>query len=182
MVLTDSEEMSREARLLRGQGMDPSRRYWFHRIGFNYRLTNVQAAIGLAQVEQLDRHLEMRQHVGRAYQRLLEAAGEFLETPCPPQHVDHAYWMYTVLLRPGLDRDRIAAAMDHDGIETRPAFYPLHEMPPYRSDPSSYPVAESIGRRGLTLPTHGGLTEDDLERVTSALYKACSAEAATVRG
>lgn len=182
MVVADSEEVIQEARLLRGQGMDPRRRYWFDRIGFNYRMTNLQAAVGLAQLECLEQHLEARRQVARTYQLLLDRAQEFLDLPMPPAQVEHAYWMYTVLLRPDLDRDQVAASMEQEGVETRPVFHPLHAMPPYRKGGSRFPVAESLSVRGLTLPTFAGLTEEDLDRVVQALYRACAAQVAGGRG
>lgn len=186
MVVSDVAEIAEEARLLRGQAMDPDRRYWFGRIGYNYRLTNLQAAVGLGQMECLSGHLGKRQEIARRYRALLAGMEEYLQTPCPPEHVLHAYWMYVVTLRdrPGLSRDRIAEIMAEAGVETRPVFYPLHQLPPYRVPGQSFPVADAVSRRGLVLPTFGSITPGDLERVAGALADACQrsiAESSKVR-
>lgn len=175
MVVTDVQEIAEEARLLRGQAMDPNRRYWFARVGYNYRLTNMQAAVGLGQIECLSQHLARRQEIAIAYNTLLAGKEEYLEVPRPPEHVLHAYWMYTVTLRsrPGLSRDRVAELMKESGVETRPVFYPLHTLPPYYDTRYSLPVSETVSQRGLTLPTYGSITTDDLEYVAGALAEAC---------
>jgi perosamine synthetase len=185
MVVTAMQEVADEARLLRGQAMDPQRRYWFGRVGYNYRLTNMQAAVGLGQIERLDRHLAMRVEIAEKYRALLEPFGDLLEIPSPPAHVNHAYWMYVVALREevGAERDRVAQIMDERGVETRPVFPPLHRLPPYLDHGRPFPVADSVSRRGLNLPTWGGLTAEDIERVAGTLVGACreaASEAARV--
>ncbi len=176
MLTTDDDELAKTLRLLRGQGMDPERRYWFPVIGFNYRMTNVAAAIGLGQLERIEHHLAARQRVARLYHdRLgrLEAAGKIVR-PTSENWAEHVYWMYTILLAPGLGphRDRVMSEMDAAGIETRPVFHPLHTLPPYRDlAGAGFPVAEDCAARGINLPTYGLLTEGDIDRVVSALEK-----------
>ena len=175
MVVTDVDEIAEESRLLRGQGMDPNRRYWFGRVGYNYRLTNMQAAVGLGQIECLSRHLAKRQEIAASYNSLLAGMEEHFQTPKPPAHVQHAYWMFVVTLqnRRDLDRDRIAEIMEEAGVETRPVFYPMHQLPPYYEPSQSFPVAEAVSQRGLVLPTHGSMTNEDLEYVVETLEAAC---------
>ena len=176
MLTTDDDELAKTLRLLRGQGMDPERRYWFPVIGFNYRMTNVAAAIGLGQRARLEHHLAARPRVARLYpDRLgrLEAAGKIVR-PTSENWAEHVYWMYTILLAPGLGphRDRVMSEMDAAGIETRPVFHPLHTLPPYRDlAGAGFPVAEDCAARGINLPTYGLLTEGDIDRVVSALEK-----------
>jgi len=165
MVLCRDSALADRMRLLKGQGMDPKRRYWFPIIGYNYRMTNIQAALGLAQLERIDEHLAIRRRVADAYRRGFESVENFLTLPFEAPTVQHAFWMYTVLLPEGVDRDAVAIALRQEGVETRPAFYPLHLMPPYREPDGTYPVAEAIGRRGLSLPMHGKLTDDDVDYV-----------------
>ena len=176
MLTTDDDALAKTLRLLRGQGMDPERRYWFPVIGFNYRMTNVAAAIGLGQLERIEHHLAARQRVARLYHdRLgrLEEAGRIVR-PTSENWAEHVYWMYTILLAPGLGgrRDRVMSEMDAAGIETRPVFHPLHTLPPYRDlAGAGFPVAEDCAARGINLPTYGLLTEADIDRVVSALEK-----------
>ncbi len=169
MVTTRSAALADRIRLLRGQGMDPNRRYWFDIVGYNYRMTNIEAAIGLAQSEQLDRHLDARRRVADWYNRHLAGCHDFIRLPVEEPYVHHAFWMYTILLEKsaGINRDRLMETLLESGIETRPVFYPMHVLPPYKEQSGSYPVAESLAQRGISLPTHALLTEDDIRYVAS---------------
>ncbi len=172
MLLTDDDELANRARLLRGQGMDPNRRYWHPIIGYNYRMMNLPAAIGLAQLENIDRQIEMRKNVAAHYiERLQNLPGIFWQ---PEQlWARHVYWMFNVVLDPQIwqGRDQIMSLMGECGIETRPVFYPAHTMPPYleASRGQTFPVAEKISQNGISLPTWAGLTEDQIERICEAL-------------
>lgn len=175
MVTTDDDALAARLRLYRGQGMDPARRYWVPVIGYNYRMTNIAAAIGLAQLERIEAHLAARRRVAAGYDARLAPLRERLITPVTAPFADHVYWMYTIqLANPDRAyRDQVMAALDADGIETRPVFHPLHTLPPYvRSDQSPLPNAELCAARGINLPSHGRLTEADLDRVAESLTKA----------
>jgi perosamine synthetase len=167
MLTTSNAQLAARIERLRGQGMDPQRRYWFPDIGYNYRMTNVEAALGLAQLEQIEMHLERRQRVRRWYDERLRALGDLLILPLEEAWARHSFWMYTIVLGDavGLARDEFMAKLDADGIETRPVFYPMHVLPPYRGGSRSYPVADRLAARGMNLPTHGKLTEDDVEYI-----------------
>jgi perosamine synthetase len=172
MVTTNDEALAARLRLLRGQGMDLQRRYWFPVIGFNYRMTNVAAAIGLAQLERIDHHLKKRKTIAEYYDRHLASLSDRIILPTADPWVDHAYWMYTIVLRTNVlkSRDQVMRDLDDAGIETRPVFYPMHVLPPYRdAAPGPFPRADFCGSRGISLPTHGRLTEQDVDRVVEAL-------------
>ena len=171
MVLTNDESLSARLRLLKGQGMDPNRRYWFPMVGYNYRMTNIQAAIGLAQVEQIHTHLQKRRLVAEWYGKHLRRLEEWLILPTEMPWAKHAFWMYTIILKETVmtERDQVMSALGEAGVETRPVFYPMHVMPVYREADGRYPVAEFLGARGLNLPTHGLLTEDDVAYVAAKL-------------
>jgi perosamine synthetase len=161
--------------LLRGQGMDPERRYWFPVVGYNYRMTNLCAAIGLAQLERIEAHLESRRRVAAWYARHLAPLRGRIVLPAEADRGRHAYWMYTVVLDPAEtaeSRDRVMARLLTEGIETRPVFYPMHTMPPYYEGGKVFPVAERISRGGINLPTHGLLTEEDVAFIASRLAAA----------
>lgn len=180
MLTTSDPEVARRAMLLRGQGVDPQRRYWFPEIGYNYRMTNIQAAIGLAQLEQVEQHLEDRQRVRRWYDERLQQLGAFIQTPVEETWARHSFWMYTICLRDTVTatRDEFMAELERDGIETRPVFYPMHALPPYRDTLRAYPVADALSSRGLNLPTHGQLSEQDVDYVCSQLcFHATAAKA-----
>ncbi len=177
MVTTNDDALAARLRLYRNQGMDPARRYWFPVIGFNYRMTNIAAAIGLAQLERIDAHLAARRRIAAGYDRRLAPLQGRLETPRTAAWAQHVFWMYTVLIGPDHPggRDAVAAALADAGVETRPVFPPLHTLPPYRAlDRGPYPQATALAARGLNLPTHAKLTEADLDRVTAVLADALS--------
>jgi len=175
MVTTNSAALAARIRLLRGQGMDPSRRYWFDVIGYNYRMTNIEAAIGLAQVEQLDLHVAARRQVADWYSRYLAGCSGFVRLPLQQPFATHAYWMYTILLDEAvrMDRDAFTDALSDLGVETRPVFYPMHVLPPYEEPVADYPVADALARRGVSLPTHASLTEEDIRYVTGCIERIC---------
>ena len=172
MVTTNDDALAARLRLYRGQGMDPNRRYWFPVVGYNYRMTNIAAAIGLAQLERLDHHLAARVTLARAYDAALEGLTDRLVRPVAMNWAQHAYWMYTVVLSDAVakPRDQVIAELDALGIETRPVFHPMHTLPPYQDARGGpFPKAEHAGARGLNLPTYGALRGSDIERIAGAL-------------
>jgi perosamine synthetase len=170
MVTTDDDELASRLRIFRGQGMDPQRRYWFPVVGYNYRMTNIQAAIGLAQMETIDEAIKCRDQIAGWYDDALRPLMHRIEVLPAQPWARRVYWMYNVFLREGdeSERDRVMRALDSLGIETRPVFYPMHQLPPYRED-SRYPVADVRAARGITLPMHQGLQPSDIERIATSL-------------
>ncbi len=184
MVVTDDRAAADRARLLRNQAFEEPR--FVHRfIGFNYRLTNIQAALGLAQCEKIDERLEQKRRIARWYtERLKPESGLTLPTEAP--WAKNVYWMYGILLRDsfGCSRDRAMELLKQQGIETRAFFYPLNRQPVFLNgnDPrfpsaeESHPVSERLGREGLYLPSGAGLTENQVEEVVAALLQCRGAE------
>ncbi len=174
MILFKDAAAHEEAKQLRDHGMDPQKPYWHPKVGFNYRLTNLQAAVGVAQMEQLDGFIEKKTAMARAYDAIFEPL-KGVERQAVAPWAKSVYWMYTILLNDefGLPRDEFRSKMLQSGIETRPTFYPLHEMPPYRSfgGKRSFPVSERISRRGLNLPSSVRLSGDDIKRVGDAMER-----------
>lgn len=162
-VVTNSPSVAARVRLLRGQGMDPDRRYWHPVRGFNYRMTDVAACIGLAQLERIEDFLTRRRAVCAAYQ-----SAALLDTS---QDADSAPWMYTGLVPEDRERGEIMAALAAMGIETRPAFVPIHLLPMYAGH-RPFPVSVDIGVRGMSLPTYPELETHDVEYIIDALRRA----------
>ena len=175
MVTVGNEDLRDRIQLFRGQGMDPNRRYWFPQVGYNYRMTNIQAAIGLAQLEQIDSHLACYRQVAEWYRRYLVPLADFITLPFEEPWAHHVYWMFNVILRPKvrIERDQFMAKLSEQGIETRPVFYPMHVMPPFRDTQSSYPVADALAQNGISLPTHVALTEEDVSYVADRIRSMC---------
>ena len=176
MVTTNSDDLDGFVRLFKGQGQDPARRYWFPVVGYNYRMTNVAAAIGLGQLEALDCHLADRRRIGDVYDHLLTDCA-LLQLPVTRNGYTNVRWLYTVVVdeRCKVSRDEIMERMAEQGIETRPVFYPMHHLPPYADPGAVMPTAERLAAQGISLPTHGYLTDGDVERVATALRQAIDA-------
>ncbi|MBM3665468.1 MAG: DegT/DnrJ/EryC1/StrS family aminotransferase, partial [Actinobacteria bacterium] len=176
MVTCHSPEIAARIRLYRDQGQDPDRTYFHPVLGFNYRLTNLQAAVGLAQMERVEHHLAERRRVADRYTRQLADLDHLLHIPLVPGDMAHGNWMFTVVLRQGGagGRDRVRDHLAVDGIETRPGFTPIHRLPMH-ADGGAYPVAEWVGESAVSLPTYGRLTDDDLDYVVTRLRAALGA-------
>ena len=124
MVTTNDDDLAAKLRLFRGQGMDPNRRYWFLVVGYNYRMTNIQAAIGVAQMEEIEKALSDRKKIAAWYDDALADLQEKIILPVQQPWARHVYWMYNIFLRDGDEhrRDDIMRKLYDTGIETRPVF------------------------------------------------------------
>jgi perosamine synthetase len=167
MVTSTNPDLAERIRLLRNQGVDPMRTYWHSTIGFNYRMTNMQAAVGVAQLERADELVQARAEVAGWYDEEFDDLGHVLACPQATPGRSHSYWMYAVRLGDSvaLAPEQVRRRLYEDGIETRPVFPPLHLMPPYEQAVGSFPVAERISSRGLALPTHSRLTRMDVAHI-----------------
>ncbi len=175
MVVTNNEELYKKMKLLKSQGVDPNKRYWHIVMGYNYRMTNLQAAIGLAQLENVDWHLTQRIRVADAYKKYFSGHENLFLMQAEPEGYHHVYWMNNVILSDEvkLDRDEVMRRMEEKGVEMRPVFYPMHIMPPYLDNTVSFPVAEKLGARGISLPTHAQLSDDDIKFICDSLISIC---------
>ncbi len=173
MVIGRDGALAERMRVVRGQGQSPTRRYWHEVLGFNYRMTNVAAAIGLAQIERLDAVLARKRAVAARYRALLRGLPVAFQRPM--DGVESSHWLVSVLLPPGADRDAVQRDMAACGVDTRPVFFCAHGMPMYAKG-ERFPVAEDIARRGLSLPSYPTLEGADLDRVADALGAALRAQ------
>jgi perosamine synthetase len=164
-------------RTLRGQGMDPERRYYFPVTGYNFRLTNIACAILCAQLERVESIRRSRSEIFAAYdERLRDVAGIGLRPIAP--WAEPAQWLYCLTVDPeafGRTRDELAAVLEEEGIETRPFFLPLHKMPPFREESEargeSLPVTDELAARGLNLPTYNSLAEESIDRIADIVTR-----------
>jgi perosamine synthetase len=172
MVTSNDHALMERARHLKNQGQDANRRYWHDAIGFNYRMTNIAAAIGLAQMERADELMARKYAVAQAYDAAL--AGLPLESHRSHNPLaKHAFWMYSVLVD-GEYRDDIMRRMLALGVETRPVFYPVHTMPMYRhlAEGQHFPAACAIAAGGINLPSWPDLSHTQIAHVAEALTRA----------
>jgi perosamine synthetase len=172
MVTCNDDLLAVRVRRLKEQGIAPARPYWAEEIGYNYRMTNIAAAIGLAQIERIDWHLARRRANAALYRAALaDCTG--LELLGEQPWARHAYWMNCVLLAKDtpIERDALIAALAAQGIETRPVFYPLHTLPIYRdaAQKGLFPIAEALAARGLNLPSSALLTAEEIAYVVERL-------------
>jgi len=173
MVLFKDPAVAARARRLRDHGMDPERRYWHLDVGFNYRLTNLQAAVGVAQMERIEELAARKLWIAARYR---EAFADIpgLILPAETPHARNIYWTFSLLLdeaRLGMSRDAFAARLKLAGVETRPLFFPLHVMPAYAQfgGGRAFPVAERLSASGLSLPSAVSLQEREIAYIAEVV-------------
>ncbi len=175
MLLTDDGELAERCRGLRNLCFQPSRRFVHEELGWNYRMTNLQAALGLAQLEDLGQHTAIKRRMGERYTSLLQPVAGLQLPLSETAFAENVYWVYGVVASPETGMDAAAAmrALAALGVGTRPFFWPLHEQPVLRRlglfQDARFPVAESIARQGFYLPSGLGLSESQLEIVVGAV-------------
>jgi len=174
MVLTNKPELAERCRQLRNLCFDPSKRRFVHEdLGWNYRMTNLQAALGLAQLEHLNASIVRKREIGQLYSQLLEGCpGLILPAGENSGGESNIYWVYGIELAPDvtLDAEEIMSRLAAVKIGTRPFFWPMHEQPVFLNKgmfkDCSFPVAERISRRGFYIPSGLGLTDNDCREVS----------------
>lgn len=176
MVLTNNEEYSEKVRYLRDLCFKKERRFYHEELGYNFRLTNVQAAIGLAQLERIDELVEKKRWIGHKYtEKLKNIKG--LTLPVEKSWAKNVFWMYGIVLdeTTGFDAKEFAKKLKEKGVDTRPFFLGMHEQPVFHQmglfRDEHYPVTERIARQGLYLPSGLTLIEKQLNKVTEEVKK-----------
>jgi perosamine synthetase len=162
MVVTNDETLYDRAVHFKGQGLAKHRQYWHDVIGYNYRMTNICAAIGLAQLEEIENVILEKKRVADTYRSNLKNSSVIFHEPISDD-IYHSYWMCSILTNDGKQRDLLRNHLSDAGIDTRPLFYPVHTMPMYSTKYQRHPVAENLGWRGLNLPSYPGLKQIDIE-------------------
>jgi perosamine synthetase len=169
MVVTNDQTLIDRVVHIKGQGLAAYRQYWHDVLGYNYRMTNICAAIGLAQLETSTNTLSKKLKIAQFYrEKLATLPVEFQEDG---GSVINSSWMFSILVKDANTRDSIRKFLDSKLIETRPIFYPVHTMPIYSDQFSRFPVAENIGWRGLNLPSWPDLPTEDLELIVACIHE-----------
>lgn len=170
MVVTDNEDLAEKMRIVRAHGMDPNRRYWHTVLGYNYRMTNIQAALGVAQMERIDQIVEQKRRNAAVYNKeLKDIPGIIL----PPELVwaKNIYWLYSILVdekKFGISSQELECQLKEKGIETRIFFPPVHKQPIYNTGQNLL-VSERLSRCGLSLPSSVNLSKDEILRICRAI-------------
>lgn len=173
MVVFKDAAMLERAHILRDHGMSRERRFWHDQVGYNYRMTNIQAAIGVAQMERAAEFMAHKRWIAQQYRQRLSAVVD-LRLPGEFGDVVNSYWLYTVVLPRELAprRDKILDQLLKNGVEVRPVFCPMHRMPPYAPfvmAGQTYPVSEFVADAGISLPTGATMNEADINKVCLVL-------------
>jgi len=179
MCLTDNKDLAENLRQLKNLAFVPDKRFIHYELGFNFRLTNVQAAIGLAQLERIEEHVKKKIWIGRTYNELLKPLQEkgVAQLPAEKEWAKNTYWMYGVVLnqKVSLDAKTVMNRLAENGIQTRPFFYPLHKQPAFEKfdwyKKETLPVSENLYKYGFYLPTGLTLNQESIENVVKSLMK-----------
>lgn len=170
MFVTNNDLFAQRARLLKDLAHSPEKRFLHTDLGFNYRMTNLQAAVGVAQLEEINRYIKIKRKMASTYERLLKGV-RGITLPVEKKWARNVYWMYSVLIEEdfGLSRDEFIIRLRENGVDTRTFFIPVHQQPVFSQNQEfpngSFPVSEELSRKGLYLPSGLALTEDQIHTV-----------------
>lgn len=173
MLVTNDTAYAERARILRDHGMQPGRRYWHQVLGYNYRLTNLQAAVGVAQMESIEAILSDRRRMAAAYTRHLSGIPGLTTPPAAPWAAN-VCWLYSIVIDSklfGCGRDELMTHLGKNDIESRPFFPCVHTQPIYATG-QQLPVAEHLSANGVSLPSFPHISEDNIQRIAAAI-RAC---------
>lgn len=167
MLVTNNKKLYDLAVRLKGQGLAKNREYWHDIVGYNYRMTNICAAIGLAQLEQADKIILKKKKIAKLYAK--EFKNTSIEFHKEDSNTVHSYWMCSVLIKNPAKKNGLRNFMADQGIETRTLFYPIHSMPIYFAKNEKHSVAENLAKRGLNLPSYPDLKHKDIIFIASKI-------------
>ncbi len=174
MVLTSDPKMAERASSYRNLCFNPKKRFYHTELGYNFRMTNLQAAVGVAQLERIEEFIQLKRHLGEYYRKYLQNI-KGIKCQVEKPWAKMVYWMYCIELDSALGKDAetVMKSLKDSGIETRPFFLGLHQQPALHDlglfKGESYPVTERIARQGLYLPSGMALTERQIDEVVAAL-------------
>lgn len=169
MLTTNNKKLYEKIMFLKDHAMSKKKRYYHPVVGYNYRLTNLQAAVGLAQLERIEEFIDKKRKIAAWYnERLNNIPG--ISIPCEKTWARNVYWMYSILVNKdsGIKRDNLMKALYKRGIDTRPFFYPVHKLPPYLSS-LKLSVTERLSKEGINLPSSHTLKEKEIDYICKTI-------------
>ena len=175
MVVTDNPALAEKCRSLRNLCFEPQRRFVHRELGWNFRMSNLQAALGVAQLERLDEFVCRKRRMGQRYSEGLRRLTKLQLPLCHTDYATNVYWVYGIVLSSEIpfEADEAIRRLSEKGVGTRPFFWPMHEQPVFQKrgffQGESYPVAEILGRRGFYIPSGLGLTDKQMDRVIEVM-------------
>lgn len=167
MCVSNKKEIIDKINLIKNHGMTKEKKYWHDIVGYNYRLTNLQAAVGLAQLEKINQFIEKRRTLIRIYKNLLKDIKEITYQEITPNS-NPVYWLFPLLLNK--NSFQLIKSLEDNKIEATNTFHPLNEMQPY-FDSSEFSNSKSIFENGIVLPLHNNLTEKQIEKICGIIKK-----------
>jgi perosamine synthetase len=176
MILTNNSELALKCQKLRNLAFEPNgRRFVHHEIGWNYRMTNMQAALGLAQLEKIDYHIQRKREIGALYQKILNNLEDYQKPLIKTEYAENIYWVFGLISKSEEDCKKIVDKLSNNNIGTRPFFWCMHEQPIFIKMGlffgESYPVAERLARNGFYLPSGLGIKNSEVTLVCRELSK-----------
>lgn len=177
MVLTDDPLLAERCRSLRNLCFQSERRFVHEELGYNFRMSNLQAAVGVAQLERLDGFVVRKREMGKMYNSLLSGCDALQLPLASTDYAENIYWVYGVVLKDifGSNAEAVTKELAGEGVATRPFFWPMHEQPVFRrmglEGQGSFPVAERLARRGFYIPSGLALTTAQIEKVVYAVSR-----------
>jgi perosamine synthetase len=175
MIFTNNENLANKCRLLRNLAFNDSQRFKHDELGWNYRMTNLQAAIGVAQLERLDEFVLKKRHIGTMYNNLLKSCPHIQLPICKTEYSDNIYWVFGLVISSeiNLDAKDLMKMLHERGIGSRPFFYPMHLQPIFIQMGlfvnQDFPVANNLSKKGLYLPSGLATTDAQIIQVTNIL-------------
>ena len=171
MVVTDNEKMAEKTISLKNHSASQKTKYWHEEIGYNYRMTNLQAAVGVAQLERIEEFIETRRKIARQYRNSLDGI-KGIGLPPETHWGKSVYWFYSIMIEDeyGIGRDELIKKLAEEGIESLPLFKPIHLMPLYFKNEKLH-MAENLSIRGFSLPSFPRLKKEDIEKIVRIIEK-----------
>lgn len=177
MVLVDDEKLKERCDLFRNLCHSPGRRFYHEELGYNFRMSNIQAAVGVAQLEKIEDHLKLKRELGASYQEKLKNVKGLQLPVAKTEYAENLYWVFGIVLDESIPMDarEIMTRLAQKNIGCRPFFYPMHLQPVFRKmglfENESYPVAEKLGERGFYVPSGLTVTEEERAYVAEQIKK-----------
>ncbi len=172
MVVTNNKQLATKLKMLRDHGVSGRRKYYHPNLGFNYRMTNLQAALGIAQLKKIEPIIEKKREIASWYKKYLQPIVPEIILQPEAKWAKNVYWMFSILApkKGRKNRDFLIKELKRKGVDSRPFFFPLNKLPRYKTE-ESHPVAEALGISGVNLPSGTDLTEDKIEYISKKIIE-----------
>lgn len=169
MIVTNNKSFAQKIGILRDHGMSKTRKFYHPKLGFNYRMTNLQAALGLGQMKRINEFIDKKIEVAKTYEKYLSPLVPKITLPPQASWAKSVFWMYSILISSNRkSRDLLIKKLKKQGIDSRPFFYPLHKTPRFQTK-DALPNAQSLSDKGINLPSGVNLTQKDIKYISQSL-------------